>query len=220
MEEMKYTWILASNSSRRKELLSELMGKMIILAADVNEEVEPGTEPSKIVETLAGRKAHAVFDHIYQLPEIIERNPKNVDDYRLMLAKEFVANKVYAVIGADTIVYHKGEVLGKPVDKDDAFRMLKSLSGDTHSVFTGVCILSPEEKLLFHSETKVTFDELPDDEIWEYIETGEPMDKAGAYGIQGSGGTFVTGIEGDYTNVVGFPMGEFCHLIRTGKFTL
>ena len=126
MEEMKYTWILASNSPRRKELLSELMGKMIILAADVDEEVEPGTEPSKIVETLAGRKAHAVFDHIYQLPEIIERNPKNVDDYRLMLAKEFVANKVYAVIGADTIVYHKGEVLGKPVDKDDAFRMLKS----------------------------------------------------------------------------------------------
>ena len=220
MEEMNYTWILASNSPRRKELLGELMGEMIILAADVDEEIEPGTAPGKIVEELAGRKAHAVFDHLYQLPEIIERDPKNKDDYRLMLAKEFVANKVYAVIGADTLVYHKGEVLGKPKDKEDAFRMLKSLSGDTHSVFTGVCILTPEEKLLFHSETKVTFVELPDEEILEYIETGEPMDKAGAYGIQGSGGTFVTGIEGDYTNVVGFPIGEFCHLIRTGAIKL
>ncbi len=220
MEEMKYTWILASNSPRRKELLSNLMGDIMVLAMDVDETVEPGLPPEKIVEKLARRKAHAVFDRVYQLGELIDQDPKNTEDEKLMLAKEFVASKVYSVIGADTIVYHDGEVLGKPKDKEDAFRMLKSLSGDTHSVFTGVCILTPKEKLFFHSETKVTFDDLPDDEIWEYIETGEPMDKAGAYGIQGAGGTFVTGIEGDYTNVVGFPIGEFCHLIRTKKFTL
>ena len=196
MEKMTYTWILASNSPRRKELLGNLIGKILIMSADADETVEPGLSPEKIVEELAGRKAEAVF------------------------TKESVATGDYAVIGADTIVYHNGEVLGKPKDKEDAFRMLKSLSGDTHSVFTGVCILTPKEKVLFHSETKVTFDSLPDDEIRDYIETGEPMDKAGAYGIQGAGGTFVTGIEGDYTNVVGFPIGEFCHLIRTKKFTL
>ncbi len=171
MEEMKYTWILASNSPRRKELLSNLMGDIMVLAMDVDETVEPGLPPEKIVEKLARRKAHAVFDRVYQLGELIDQDPKNTEDEKLMLAKEFVASKVYSVIGADTIVYHNGEVLGKPKDKEDAFRMLKSLSGNTHSVFTGVCILTPKEKLFFHSETKVTFDDLPDDEIWEYIET-------------------------------------------------
>lgn len=192
MEKRKHTWILASNSPRRKELLGNIT-EFTVLSAEADESVEPGLSPDQIVEELAARKAQAVFERL---------------------------SDSESVIGADTIVYHKGEVLGKPKDKEDAFRMLKSLSGDTHSVFTGVCVLTPEGKLVFHSETKVTFDELPDEEIREYIDTGEPMDKAGAYGIQGLGGKFVTGIEGDYTNVVGFPVGEFCRLIRNGKIIL
>ena len=209
-------WVLASNSPRRKELLGQILDFMVI-AAEVDESYDPKLAPGKIVEELAFRKASVVFEHLNMAKTQIQKMDVSTD-HTMRLAKEFLAVSGYGVIGADTIVYHKGEVLGKPKDKEDAFRMLKSLSGDTHSVFTGVAILTPKEKIIFNSETKVTFDEIPDEDIWEYIETGEPMDKAGAYGIQGLGGTFVLRIEGDYTNVVGFPMGEFCHLNRVKNF--
>ncbi len=95
--------------------------------------------------------------------------------------------------------------------------MLKSLSGDTHSVYTGVTILLGDETITFANETKVVFDTVSDEEIKRYIASKEPMDKAGAYGIQGLGGAFVTSIEGEYANVVGFPIGEFCHILRERK---
>ena len=122
--------------------------------------------------------------------------------------------------GFDTfgaLLVHNGEILGKPKDEEDAFRMLKSLSGDTHSVYTGVTILLGDETITFANETKVVFDTISDEEIKRYIASKEPMAKAGAYGIQGLGGAFVTSIEGEYANVVGFPIGEFCHILRERK---
>ena len=217
MEE-ELLWVLASNSPRRKELLSQILD-FAVICAEIDETVKEDLPPEKIVQELALRKARFTFEHLIKMKEIL-KNEKNLDDEMLMEAKIVSDNHTFGVIGADTVVVLDGKIYGKPKDKDDAFRILKELSGKTHSVLTGVAVVKLTGTKVFYSETKVTFDKLPDDEIWEYIENGEPMDKAGAYGIQGFGGTFVTGIEGDYTNVVGFPMGEFCHLIRIGEIEL
>ena len=112
------------------------------------------------------------------------------------------SDKQSMVIGADTVVAYHGQVLGKPADEADAKRTLMMLSGQTHEVYT------------FYEETKVTFYEISEDEIERYIETGEPMDKAGSYGIQGKAAVFIKGIEGDYYNVVGFPIARFLQEIR------
>lgn len=190
MENKDTFWILASASPRRRELLTQIGLEFEVMASDADEDIKEKLSPGELVERLSRIKAEEVKARI-------EGNR--------------------GVIGSDTIVYHNSEVLGKPKDKDDAFRMLKSLSGATHSVFTGVTIILPEETIVFHNETKVTFDTLSDEEILKYIESGEPMDKAGAYGIQGLGGAFVTSIEGEYANVVGFPIGEFSHILRERK---
>ena len=110
------------------------------------------------------------------------------------------------VIGADTVVALDGEILGKPRDRQDAARMLRLLSGRTHDVFTGVCLMVEGKADTFFEHTRVTFYPLTDKEIADYIATGEPMDKAGAYGIQGRGCTLVEKIDGDYFNVVGLPI--------------
>ncbi len=112
------------------------------------------------------------------------------------------------VLGVDTIGLYKGVALEKPVDKQNAFDMLSMLSGNTHEVWSGVCFYNVEKKTkeYFNVMTKVTFYKLSEQEIWDYIETGEPMDKAAAYGIQGKGKLLVKNIEGDYWNVVGLPM--------------
>ena len=117
------------------------------------------------------------------------------------------------VIGADTVVAYKGQILGKPSDEEDARRMLSMLSGQTHEVYTGVCVIEDGQIKTFYEETKVTFYEISEDEIDRYIGTGEPMDKAGSYGIQGKAAVFIKGIEGDYYNVVGFPIARFLHEI-------
>ncbi|MBR4767475.1 MAG: septum formation inhibitor Maf [Lachnospiraceae bacterium] len=169
--------VLASNSPRRKELLERLGFRFTVKTAGVRETYDPGWEPGKIVEHLAFIKADAVFR---QCPDAV-------------------------VLGADTIVVLDGEILGKPKDREDAFRMLKELSGRTHDVYTGVAILSEEEKTCFFERTGVTFFDLSDEEIRSYIATGEPMDKAGAYGIQGCGMSLVKKIDGDYYTVVGLP---------------
>ena len=128
-------------------------------------------------------------------------------------------NESFMVIGSDTIVTYDGKIYGKPKDKEDAISVLKELSGKTHSVISGVVILSNHSKdglsqdkieHQFHSVTKVEFDDLDEDVIKAYVETGEPMDKAGGYGIQALGGTLVKRIDGDYYNVVGFPLNMFC----------
>ena len=104
---------------------------------------------------------------------------------------------------------YQGQILGKPADEADAKRMLTMLSGQTHEVYTGVCVIEDGKTKTFYEETKVTFYEISDEQIDRYIKTGEPMDKAGSYGIQGKAAVFIKGIEGDYYNVVGFPIARF-----------
>lgn len=168
--------ILASQSPRRKELLTLLGRPFRVQVASVDETMED-LPIDQAVARLSYRKAAAIG-----------------------------AEKDQIVIGADTVVVLGGQVLGKPRDAEDAIRMLHSLSGKTHQVMTGVCVIKGE-KVLTHTEvTEVTFRTLTDREIDDYVATNEPMDKAGAYGIQGGAARFVEGIRGDYYNVVGLPV--------------
>ncbi|MBR2954455.1 MAG: septum formation inhibitor Maf [Clostridia bacterium] len=169
--------VLASKSPRRSEILKNAGIDFTVRVADADETIPEGTKPEDAVVFLAARKAMAV--------------PRENDE---------------VILGADTVVVLDGNILGKPKDKDDAFNMIKSLSGRVHSVFTGVCAIGDGISLTFAEETKVEFYPLSDDEIYDYINTNEPYDKAGAYGIQGLASKFIRGIEGDYFNVVGLPV--------------
>lgn len=169
--------VLASKSPRRSEILKNAGIDFTVRVADADETIPDGTKPEDAVVFLAARKAMAV---------------ERADDE--------------TVLGADTVVVLDDKILGKPKDKEDAYNMIKSLSGRVHSVFTGVCAIGNGVSLTFAEETKVEFYPLSDDEIYEYISTNEPYDKAGAYGIQGLASKFIRGIEGDYFNVVGLPM--------------
>ena len=175
-------WILASASPRRKQLLAELVEQFDILPAKGEESLPDGCLPERAVQLLARQKA----EEIAMLP----------------LAKG------KAVLGADTVVAYGGEILGKPKDEADAKRMLTMLSGNTHEVFTGVCIAYPTENgHEFDTRaacTKVVFFPLTEEQIDGYIKSGSPMDKAGAYGIQDGG--LVERIEGSFSNVVGLPV--------------
>ena len=172
--------ILASQSPRRRELLHMLGLTELKIIPAVGEECAPeGLSPEETVRALARAKAE----------EILPRSA--VGD---------------VIIAADTIVCIDGKILTKPADEDEAFAMLHRLSGRTHVVHTGVCVLSHEHMLCETESTRVHFRELTDEEIRAYIATNEPMDKAGAYGIQGRGSVLIRGIEGDYFNVVGLPL--------------
>ena len=181
--------ILASKSPRRIELLSGLGIKPEILPSDVDENIDEVTDkPTEAVTLLAYRKAQA--------------------------CAQAVRDENALIIAADTLVYKDSRLLGKPRDKDEAFEMLRTLSGDSHSVYTGICVCYGGKFSKVAVETKVFFRDLSDSEIENYIESGEPMDKAGAYGIQGRACLFVKGIEGDYFNVVGLPLTELFELIK------
>ena len=169
--------VLASKSPRRSEILKNAGIDFTVRVADADETIPDGTKPCDAVVFLAARKAMAV---------------ERADDE--------------VVLGADTVVVLDDKILGKPKNKDDAFNMIKMLSGRVHSVFTGVCAIGDGISLTFAEETKVEFYPLSDDEINEYIDTDEPYDKAGAYGIQGLASKFISGIQGDYFNVVGLPI--------------
>ena len=172
--------ILASTSPRRRELLSQIGVKDYrILSPDVDEAVDHDMPPDQLVEELSLRKARAV---------------------QAQVGSEAL------IIAADTVVSLEGEVLGKPADETDAFRMLSALSGNRHQVYTGLTVLRGARAVTVHEMTSVTFRELEPQEIVDYIDTGEPMDKAGAYGIQGIGAVLISGIEGDYFNVMGLPV--------------
>ncbi len=170
--------ILASSSPRRKELLENLRLTFTISSSEVDESFDPALSPEDVVMDLAERKAQVIFK-------------ENPDSY---------------VIGSDTIVVADGQVLGKPVDNAEARGMLKKLSGNKHEVFTGVSILSPNGTARFYERTEVWFWELTDEEIDSYVQSGEPLDKAGAYGIQQLGSMLVKKINGDYFAVVGLPV--------------
>lgn len=171
--------VLASGSPRRRELLGQMgISEFEILPAKGEETAPDGLTPAELVQHLALQKAQ----------EIAALRPDAV------------------VIGADTIVVLDEAVLGKPKNEADAKKMLSALSGRSHEVYTGLAVLNGEQ-IYRHAEcTKVDFRELTEDEIAGYIATGEPMDKAGAYGIQGRACVFIRGIQGDYYNVVGLPV--------------
>lgn len=174
--------ILASSSPRRKELLTTAGIEFEIHVKEVDESVPDGTPPAEAAKMTAAKKAAAV-----------------AEDY---------ADCV--VIGADTIVVANGKILGKPKDESDAESMLRMLSGIEHEVITGVCIIRNGTSETFAQISKVKFYNLTDEEISAYVATKEPMDKAGAYGIQGLGCKLVERIEGDYFNIVGLPVAEVC----------
>lgn len=184
--------VLGSSSPRRIQLLSLLGLPFEVVKPDVDEDIpnEKIYNPDVVVTELAKLKCEAVFNKL--------------NTYRNRYHFRF--DEVDAIITADTIVWLDGEILGKPVNEKEAEKMLRRLSGNWHKVFTGVCVKISGEEITFFEETQVKFKELSDWEISYYISTGEPLDKAGAYGIQGLGGAFVERIVGDYTNVVGLPM--------------
>lgn len=195
--------ILASNSYRRKELLSKLGYEFTVEAADIVENFDKGLHPVDLIREIAYEKGKVVLD----------KHPDSI------------------VISGDTAVSYNNEILGKPerdllvkygeenfyeLMKNDiavkkeaytaAYNMLKKLSGSTHDVLTGICIMSSKRKFLDLSITKVTFSELSDDEIYEYIESGEPFGKAGGYAAQENASKFIKSVNGDFFTVVGFPL--------------
>ncbi len=173
--------ILASASPRRKEILSLADLSFEVMPSNVREVITKEA-PNEVVMELSSQKARDIWNKIKE-------------------------KKI--VVGADTVVSYDGKILGKPADEEDAARMLSMLSGSMHRVYTGVTIICEGKEISFYEETKVYFYPLDDEEIQAYIRTGEPMDKAGAYGIQGKAAVFIRGIEGDYYNVVGFPIARF-----------
>ncbi|MCI8561758.1 MAG: septum formation inhibitor Maf [Dorea sp.] len=183
---MKY--ILASASPRRKELLKKTGISFEIIPSSVEERITK-TIPSDIVMELAQQKAHAVYSSLA---------PSETEDL--------------TVIGADTIVVYQGEILGKPKDKSEAYDMLSMLSDRTHQVYTGVSLMIRKQGKLsvctFYEKTDVTFYPVHKDDLHSYVESGDPLDKAGAYGIQGDFAIHVKELKGDYNNVVGLPIGR------------
>jgi septum formation protein len=186
--------ILASSSPRRAAYLRELGFTFRRVVPDVDEKVRRGESPRRYVRRLAEAKAAAVS----------ERHPR------------------HWVIGADTTVVVAGRILGKPADESDARRMLKLLSGRSHQVVSAIALARFQDHVLRSriSTTRVFVRKLAPDEIRGYVETGEPMDKAGAYGIQGVGAFLVSRIEGSFSNVVGFPLEKFFELWNDAGLTL
>ena len=177
--------ILASQSPRRKELLGLFHIPFEIRVADIDETMDPACDPCKEVARVSHAKAEA-----------IPREPEDV------------------VIAADTIVVCAGQVLGKPRDEADAFRMLRLLSGRDHQVMTGLTVLRGSSAVVCTEITDIHFRELSDREILAYIRTKEPMDKAGSYGIQGGAALFAEKIHGDYYNVMGLPVCRLGQILK------
>ena len=184
--------ILASASPRRRELLAAA-GVIFQICVSEGEEKITAENPDEIVCELSALKAAEI-------------------------ASKFELEDGTVIIGADTIVSYMNKILGKPSDEQDAFETLKMLQGNTHQVYTGVTALVKKygewEKHSFAERTDVTFYPVTDEEIHTYIKSGEPMDKAGSYGIQGSFGIYVKKIQGDYTNVVGLPVGRLFYEMK------
>ena len=178
--------ILASKSPRRRQLMEYLNIPFEVIVADIDEVIDPNNNLRKEIEKLSFLKALKVFEN----------------------------NSDAMVIGADTIVVVNNEVLGKPKNQDDAFRMLKMLQDNKHEVITGVTILTKDKSETFSTVSDVYFSKMSDEEIKEYINTNETMDKAGAYAIQGIGSKFIKSINGDYYSIMGFPVNEIYNRLK------
>lgn len=182
--------ILASASIRRVELLKKVTDNFKVMVSDFEEDNIPFSgNCGDYVMALARGKAMDVCSNV---------------------------NKPSLIIGCDTVVYINGKVLGKPKDREDAFQMLSDLSGNIHEVYTGIAIINTEnqEMITDYVCTKVKFSKISDEQINRYIESGEPFDKAGAYGIQGAAAVFVEGIKGCYYNVMGLPVNKLWFMLR------
>lgn len=181
--------ILASGSPRRTELLHQIGLEHQVKVSNVEERITE-QEPCNIVIELAKQKARAVAE----------------------------GEKIGIIIGADTVVAIQNKILGKPQNEQDAFHMLQQLNGETHSVYTGVHIVIKDvNKIIeksFFVESQVKMFPMTEEEIWDYIDTKEPMDKAGAYGIQGKAGVYIQEIYGDYYNIVGLPIGKLWETLK------
>lgn len=195
--------ILASASPRRKELLTQIGLDFRVVVSDVEEKITK-TIPEEIVEELSCQKAEAV-------------------------CRSLTGDEDVLVIGADTIVAYDGRILGKPANEEEAVRMLQLLQGSTHEVYTGVTLVCRRSTMAdsaehaegaetvirtFHEATKVHFYPMTEQDIRGYVSTKDPLDKAGAYGIQGFCARYISGIEGDYNNVVGLPVGRLYQEIK------
>lgn len=180
------TLVLASASPRRSELLRQIGLGFTVEVADIDETPLPGEHHTAYTLRLAEAKARAV----------LERHPGAV------------------VLGADTTVSVDDMLLGKPADEEDAARMLRLLSGRHHYVTTSVAVLTAEHTLTEAVTTRVTFSKIPEDELAAYVDSGEPMDKAGAYAIQGGAAKWIPRIEGEYSNVIGLPLARVWEILR------
>lgn len=178
-------FILASASPRRKEILANAGFSFEIIVSDADENTTEDLSPEKTVEELAKRKAMAVLKD----------------------------NEDAVVFGCDTVVAIDGKILGKPTDDEDAFNMLSMLSGEIHTVSTGVCVCSKDKTEVFSNTTEVEFYPLSEETIRSYIASGECSDKAGSYGIQGLGNVLVKEIKGDYFSVMGLPVSESARVL-------
>lgn len=191
---MKYKLILASGSPRRREIL-QMQGIEFEIIKSTCEEIITEKEPDKVVMELSHQKAEDVAKNLEVMEDTL-------------------------ILAADTVVAYEGRILGKPASEEEAKKTLQMLSGKKHQVYTGVTLYSlladgsAGIDTSFYVCTNVEFFELEDWEIDKYIASGDPMDKAGSYGIQGSFGVYVKGIEGDYNNVVGLPMAELYHKMK------
>lgn len=179
---------LASSSPRRAELLKQIGLNYQIMVCDVDETLLPGMSPPELVEFLAERKAAAVARNLHE----------------------------GIVLGADTVVVWQGQVLGKPLNEEDAFSMLVKLQGSTHDVYTGVALIDVHSGKIMvgHEKTRVFFRNIEEDEIRRYVASGEPLDKAGAYGAQGLAAIYINKLEGCYTNVVGLPLARLSVMLK------
>ena len=214
-KEQNVRLVLASASPRRRELLSQI-GLEFTVMPSKKEENAKATEAGALVQELSRQKAVDIWEQLSggqgqnpaadqeQISEETQEPPLNGKRQPELL-----------VIGADTVVCCEGKILGKPHSREAAAEMLTALQGRSHEVYTGVTLYSQSETVTFFECTQVEFYPMTEVEISEYIDSKEPMDKAGAYGIQGLGARFVKGIRGDYNNVVGLPVGRLYQELKS-----
>lgn len=214
-KEQNVRLVLASASPRRRELLSQI-GLEFTVMPSTKEENAKTTEAGALVQELSRQKAVDIWE------QLSGGQGQNPDADQEQISEETQEPNLNGkrqpellVIGADTVVCCEGKILGKPHSRESAAEMLTALQGRSHEVYTGVTLYSQSETVTFFECTQVEFYPMTEVEISEYIDSKEPMDKAGAYGIQGLGARFVKGIRGDYNNVVGLPVGRLYQELKS-----
>lgn len=214
-KEQNVRLVLASASPRRRELLSQI-GLEFTVMPSTKEENAKTTEAGALVQELSRQKAMDIWE------QLSGGQGQNPDADQEQISEETQEPNLNGkrqpellVIGADTVVCCEGKILGKPHSREAAAEMLTALQGRSHEVYTGVTLYSQSETVTFFECTQVEFYPMTEVEISEYIDSKEPMDKAGAYGIQGLGARFVKGIRGDYNNVVGLPVGRLYQELKS-----